>query len=163
MITNNTGGTISSKNGYGIDGFAWPTPRLAMRLQRAWRPCDGHHHDHQLCPDHEPVGWHPRCREGLCGRLWLVHRGFRHESGRLRHRRHGGCGTVITNNVGGTIVSKTGKGIDGYSRADAIAEGFKAFGGTASATTTITNFAAITSWDDGIYGGAKVQRQRLCA
>ena len=67
------------------------------------------------------------------------------------------AGVVITNSVGGTISSTGGEGIDGYARAKAKGSGFAAFGGQATATTTITNSAPITTttWNDGIYGGAK--------
>ena len=61
---------------------------------------------------------------------------------------------VIENVVGGDITSSHGEGIDGKSNADAHGEGFYALGGTAFATTFVTNNATIISHHDGIYGGA---------
>ncbi len=55
------------------------------------------------------------------------------------------AGIIITNLVGGTIYSTNAGGIDGYARAKSKGYGFKAYGGQATATTTISNAAAINS------------------
>ena len=61
---------------------------------------------------------------------------------------------VVISNAG-TILSLDGEGIDGQSSASANASGFKAYGGTAQATTLIVNVPSIVSSGDGIKGKAE--------
>ena len=77
------------------------------------------------------------------------------------------AGTLITNNTGGTISSKQRRG----HRRLLVCQGpmgwrrlLPAVGGQEpTASTTITNFAPITSYSDGIYGVAKAYANGLCA
>ncbi len=61
---------------------------------------------------------------------------------------------MITNNVGGNIISFDGNGIRGYAKAEANGYGYHAQGGTANAQTIITNSATIQSQGTGIVGYA---------
>ncbi|MGH6727916.1 MAG: beta strand repeat-containing protein, partial [Pseudolabrys sp.] len=61
---------------------------------------------------------------------------------------------TITNNTGGVITSG-GMGLYGHSRAYANGAGTKAYGGHATATTTITNADSIQSSTDGIRGNSR--------
>ena len=53
VITNNTGGTISSSNATGIESYSL-AKATAKGHKAYWRDGERHHDDHQLCGDHQP-------------------------------------------------------------------------------------------------------------
>ena len=148
VIHNNTGGTISSINGEGIDGFAAAN---AVAGDKATTATGGHATATTLIYNFAAI---TSKKDGIHGAAKANASGYGSYA-------KGGSGTggtavaavVITNTM--AITSQNGEGIHGYSGAWAIAEGYSAFGGTASATTTITNAGAINSKEFGIKGVAE--------
>ena len=151
MITNNTGGTLSSSNGEGIDGYSFSRANGGSSGNRSYSATGGTASSTTLITNFAAI---KSKFDGIYGRAkaYAIGWGSNSHTGTFP----GGFGTggsavagvVITNNTGGTISSTNGEGIDGYSLANANAYGWTAQGGvgSATATTTITNFAPITSW-----------------
>ncbi len=151
VITNHTGGTLSSSNAEGIDGYS-----AAKAIAEGHSATGGTANATTTITNFAAItSW----LDGIYGGAKANGSAYARNAGSYASGGTATAGVVITNNTGGTISSINGEGIDGYSHAKAIASGkdglpSQAIGGTANATTTITNFASIVSYNDGIYGGA---------
>ncbi len=163
VITNNTDGTISSRRGEGIDGYSGARAIAddgfcIERCADVYTATGGTASATTTITNYAGI---TSRRDGIEGTALADASAF--GSFDKASTGAGGSGTggtavagvVITNNTGGTISSRRGEGIDGFAGARADGHGFSGFGGYADATTTITNFAAITSRWDGIQGGAQ--------
>ena len=156
VITNNTGGTISSSNGRGVDGYtfaqanAFGAPSTGGRA--IYTAIGGHATATTTVTNFDAV---TSFDAGLHGRAAAQANGLASYSAPGAGTIPGGlgvggtaiAGVVITNNTGGAISSSNGYGIEGFSYSQANGSAFQGIGGHATSTTTITNFAAVTSSD----------------
>ena len=140
MINNNTGGTISSINGEGIDGFA-AANAVAGAPDPTYTALGGHATATTLIYNFAAI---TSKKDGIHGSAKANASGYgSYAKGGSGTGGTAVAGVVITNSA--AVTSKNGEGIHGYSGAWAIAQGYSAFGGTASATTSITNSGPIKS------------------
>ncbi len=150
-VNNQVGGTLSSTNGEGIDGFA-----SARANGYAYHAAGGTATATTTIINSDAINSH---WDGIVAGADARARGFGSYSTSTNDSGSGTGGTAIaglsiTNSA--AISNSHGESIDGSSYANAFGGGFHAAGGTASATTTISNTGALHSgWNDAIQASAK--------